>query len=198
MHLCWLSHDQRDARNLVYKDGEYISMNRRKFIYGMGTLAAVAAIPTGVRAIEMFGSKDKSKKGKGDYPFYLSDAQWKERLTPEQYKILRRAGTERSLSSPLHLESRGGEYHCAGCEHLLFTNKEKFISKSGWPSFYAPARADGQSVGEKTDYKIGFPRTEIHCNNCGGHLGHVFKDGPAPTGLRYCINGIALAFTSRD
>ena len=121
----------------------------------------------------------------------LSDAEWRRRLTPEQYDILRREGTEPAGSSPLDREKRKGEYLCAGCDNLLFTSEMKYDSGTGWPSFFTAV--DG-ALGTKTDYKLIWPRTEYHCARCGGHHGHLFKDGPRPTGLRYCNNGIALKF----
>ena len=121
----------------------------------------------------------------------LSDAEWRRRLTPEQYDILRREGTEPAGSSPLDREKRKGDYLCAGCDNLLFTSEMKYDSGTGWPSFFTAV--DG-ALGTKTDYKLIWPRTEYHCARCGGHHGHLFKDGPRPTGLRYCNNGIALKF----
>lgn len=121
----------------------------------------------------------------------LSDDAWRKRLAPERYDILRKEATERPYSSPLNDEKRVGTYHCAGCELALFDSSTKYDSGTGWPSFYdvIPGR-----VGTRTDYKILFPRTEYHCKRCGGHQGHVFEDGPQPTGLRYCNNGLALTF----
>lgn len=124
-------------------------------------------------------------------PLKLTDAEWKERLTKEQYRVLRKEGTERAFTSPLNDEKRPGVYHCAGCDLALFDAKTKFDSGTGWPSFYDHLP---NAFGTKTDYWIGYPRTEYHCARCGGHHGHVFKDGPEPTGLRYCNNGIALTF----
>ncbi len=121
----------------------------------------------------------------------LPDAEWKQRLTPQQYHVLRESGTERARSSPLNEEKRAGTYHCAGCELPLFSSTTKFESGTGWPSFY---RAIPGAVATKTDYKIGVPRTEYHCAQCLGHQGHIFDDGPKPTGLRYCNNGVALKF----
>lgn len=121
----------------------------------------------------------------------LSDDAWRKRLAPERYDILRKEGTERPYSSPLNNEKRAGTYHCAGCELALFDASTKYDSGTGWPSFYDIIPGH---VGTKTDYKILFPRTEYHCKRCGGHQGHVFKDGPRPTGLRYCNNGLALTF----
>lgn len=122
----------------------------------------------------------------------LTDQQWKARLSPEAYRILRHEATERPGSSPLDKEKRAGEFLCAGCQNVLFRSSDKFDSGTGWPSFTGPAGPEG--VGSKTDYKMLVARTEVHCARCGGHLGHVFSDGPAPTGKRYCINGAALEF----
>ena len=126
-------------------------------------------------------------------PFKVSysDAEWKTRLTPAQYNILREEGTERPFTSPLDKEKRTGTFVCAGCGNALYSSATKYDSKTGWPSFYAPLRG---AIGTSTDFKLGYPRTEVHCADCGGHLGHVFKDGPKPTGLRYCMNGLAMKF----
>jgi len=112
-------------------------------------------------------------------------------LTPEQYRVLRQHGTERAGSSPLNYEKRAGQYFCAGCGAELFESKTKYESGSGWPSFYAPMEG---SVATTLDTSHGMRRDEVHCAKCGGHLGHVFPDGPQPTGLRYCMNGAALKF----
>ena len=122
-----------------------------------------------------------------------SEAEWKKLLTPAQYDVLRNAGTERPFSSPLDKEKRAGMFHCAGCALPLFSSKTKFDSRTGWPSFYQPVSRE--AVDEESDRTLGFKRTEVLCHRCGGHLGHVFEDGPKPTGLRYCMNGLALAFT---
>jgi peptide-methionine (R)-S-oxide reductase len=127
----------------------------------------------------------------GIEPVKLSDAQWKQRLSPAQYAVLRQEGTERPFTSPLNDEKRKGRYVCAGCDWPLFTSEMKFDSGTGWPSFTATLPA---AFGTKRDFKIVLPRTEYHCLRCGGHHGHVFDDGPAPTGLRYCNNGVALKF----
>jgi len=120
-----------------------------------------------------------------------SDNEWRATLSSEQYGVLRQHGTERRGSSPLNTEKRSGRYRCAGCGHLLFDSTEKYESGTGWPSFFA-ARTDG--VATRVDHSHGMTRTEVHCQKCGGHLGHLFTDGPQPTGLRYCMNGVALAF----
>ena len=125
------------------------------------------------------------------FAFTLTDAQWRQRLTPEQYHVMRNHGTERPGSCALLHEKRAGVFSCAGCDQPLFASKLKFESGTGWPSFNDPIP---DSVEIEVDRSYGMVRTEVHCSSCGGHLGHVFEDGPPPTGLRYCINGIALNF----
>lgn len=125
------------------------------------------------------------------YPYALSDAEWRRRLSPWAYKVLRQSATEFPDSSPLNREHRAGTFTCAGCAQKLFSSKTKFDSGTGWPSFYAPLPG---GIGTSRDVALGYARTEVHCARCGGHLGHVFDDGPKPTGLRYCMNGVALAF----
>lgn len=121
----------------------------------------------------------------------LTRAEWKDRLTEDEFYVLRREGTERPWSSPLNDEKRSGTYCCAGCGQALFKSETKFDSGTGWPSFFDTIEG---AVNTKRDFKLVVPRTEYHCSRCGGHQGHVFKDGPRPTGLRYCNNGIALDF----
>ena len=128
-------------------------------------------------------------KEQKQYPFSLSDDEWRARLDPQQYQVLRGHGTERAGTSPLDREKRSGTFACAGCGQALFNSDTKFNSGTGWPSFYQPLDA---AVGTSTDKSFFMTRVEVHCANCGGHLGHVFEDGPHPTGLRYCINSAAL------
>lgn len=125
------------------------------------------------------------------FPVQKTTAEWEEVLSPSQYHVLREHGTERAGTSPLNHEKRNGAFHCAGCGHPLFASDTKFESGTGWPSFWAPLE---KAVDTTEDRSLFMARTEVHCSNCGGHLGHVFPDGPRPTGLRFCMNGAALEF----
>lgn len=127
----------------------------------------------------------------GDFEVSLTPEEWRQRLTEEQYYVLREHGTERAFTSPLDKETREGFYHCAGCEQAVYSSQTKYDSGTGWPSFWKPI--DG-AIGTSEDNTLFMTRTEVHCSRCGGHLGHVFEDGPQPTGLRYCMNGVAMAF----
>ncbi len=160
-------------------------LNRRKTIL-LGTTAAVVAVLA--RGFRRSGVAQAAQK----YEVMHTDAEWRKLLTPAQYDILRQAGTEPPFSSPLLNEHRKGTFNCAGCALPLYSSTTKFDSGTGWPSFWAPLP---NAVLTSDDDSLGMDRTEVHCRRCGGHLGHVFPDGPPPTGLRYCMDGLALTFT---
>jgi peptide-methionine (R)-S-oxide reductase len=138
-----------------------------------------------------FGSASAGEKSTETFEVVKTPEEWKKQLSPAQYNVLREAGTERPFSSPLNKEKRKGTFACAGCDLPLFASETKFESGTGWPSFY---QALPNAILEKTDRSFMMVRTETLCRRCGGHLGHVFDDGPKPTGLRYCMNGLALTF----
>ena len=142
-------------------------------------------------ALLMGGKSADAASKAADPQWQLTDAQWKARLSPAAYQVLRQEGTERPFSSPLNNEKRAGIFHCAGCDLPLFSSKAKYDSGTGWPSFWEPL---ANAIETKVDFKLIVPRTEYHCRRCGGHQGHVFGDGPRPTGKRYCNNGVALTF----
>lgn len=137
----------------------------------------------------MFGTKDKH--GEEVFPVQKTEAEWRATLSPEAFRVLRGHGTERPGTSPLNHEKRTGIFTCAGCGNPLFQSDTKYESGTGWPSFFRPIEG---AVATRTDRSFFMTRTEVHCARCGGHLGHVFPDGPRPTGERYCMNGVSLAF----
>ncbi|ADE86983.1 peptide-methionine (R)-S-oxide reductase MsrB [Rhodobacter capsulatus] len=153
-------------------------MNRRHLLLSVG-LAAVGLAP--------------HKAAAETFEVVHSDEEWRKLLSPEAYSVLRKEGTEYPYTSPLEQEHRKGTFACAGCGQALFASETKFDSGTGWPSFYQPIRPE--VVGTRIDGALMMTRTEVHCARCGGHLGHVFEDGPPPTGLRYCMNGVAMTFT---
>lgn len=161
-------------------------MHRRHFLASLGTMG-LGAFALIARAGEDTVAVDLSLQP----TFKLTDAQWRQRLGAERYAVLRQAATEPPFSSPLDHEHRAGIYHCAACELPLYSSKTKFDSGTGWPSFWKPL-PDAVLTSRDTSFMM--VRTEVHCRRCGGHLGHVFDDGPPPTGLRYCMNGLALHF----
>jgi peptide-methionine (R)-S-oxide reductase len=164
-------------------------MKRRLFITALGVAAVTPLAFTRLSARDADDARHTGER------IVRSDEEWRSLLTDQQYDVLRKEGTERPGSSPLNDEKRAGTYVCAGCGQPLFTSDTKYDSKTGWPSFYD--YIDG-ALQTKTDYKLIWPRTEYHCSRCGGHQGHVFNDGPQPTGLRYCNNGVALKFIAAN
>ena len=167
-----------------------MAFNRRQLL--KGSLMLVGAIPLTQLILNNEETMASSETRQENYPITKTDAEWQQELTSEQFRVLRKHGTERAGTSPLDKTYDAGMYTCAGCGQELFSSETKFNSGTGWPSFYAPLE---DRVGTTEDRTLFMVRTEVHCNNCGGHLGHVFKDGPRPTGLRYCINGVSLNFS---
>ena len=162
---------------------------RRHVLLGTALIGLLA----GCGSLRDVAGADTPKVSTESFPVSHTDAEWQKLLTPEQYDVLRNAGTETPYSSPLNDEHRAGIFDCAGCRLDLFSSTTKFESGTGWPSFWKPV---DDAVIEKTDGSLGMSRTEVRCRQCGGHLGHVFDDGPQPTGLRYCMNGAAMGFRS--
>jgi peptide-methionine (R)-S-oxide reductase len=160
-------------------------MYTRRYLLYAGTAAATLII---ARLTRPHAATAESRT----YEVTHSDEEWRKLLTPEQYHVLRREGTERPFTSALNNEHRPGTFSCAGCDLPLYSSKTKFESGTGWPSFWAPLNE--QVIGTTRDTMLGMIRVEVHCGRCGGHLGHVFNDGPKVTGLRYCMNGVAMTF----
>lgn len=159
----------------------HFSTDRRKTLALLGGGAASLALMSCGRSVEA-----KS------FPVNRSDAEWRKKLTDAEFRVLREEATERAFSSPLHDSKRDGTYVCAGCANPIYSSKHKYDSGTGWPAFWQPIKSS--AVGTSRDLKLGYPRTEVHCARCGGHLGHIFNDGPEPTGKRHCINGVAMDF----
>lgn len=169
----------------IKQDSKILSISRRSFL----------VLSLGIMIYPLLSSKKVYGEGKAMSikieKIHKSEEEWKKLLTPEQFNVLREEGTERPYSSPLNSEKRKGEYVCAGCDLPLFTSDMKFDSGTGWPSFFTSIEGHLET---KRDFKLIFPRTEYHCARCKGHHGHLFNDGPAPTGQRWCNNGVALKF----
>jgi peptide-methionine (R)-S-oxide reductase len=161
-------------------------LSRRNLVLAGVSAAAVAAV-----ARVAWTGKAQATTSAKTFEITKTDEEWKKLLTPEQFNVLRKHGTERAFTSPLDKQYGLGIYNCAGCDLPLFTSTTKFDSGTGWPSFYKPL---DNAIGTTVDKSFFMTRTEVHCRRCGGHLGHVFDDGPKPTGLRYCMNGVALKF----
>lgn len=157
-------------------------MHRRHLL----RLSALAALIPVLRPV--IGAAGASE---GNFPFQLTDAEWRAKLTPLQYAVLRQEDTERAGTSPLDKEKRAGIFHCAGCDLAAYSSKHKYDSGTGWPSFWQSLPG---TIGTKEDNSLFSTRTEVHCIRCGGHFGHIFDDGPKPTGMRHCLNGVALTF----
>jgi peptide-methionine (R)-S-oxide reductase len=167
-------------------------INRRSFIgMALGGVFALGFIGK-ESGMGLFSRASAETIDRNNFPFKLSDEEWKKKLPPESYRVLRHEATEMAFTSPLNDEHSKGEFDCMGCGQALFSSDTKFNSGTGWPSFYQPI--NDKAVGTSSDTLLGYTRTEAHCSNCGGHLGHVFNDGPKPTGLRYCMNGVAMTF----
>jgi peptide-methionine (R)-S-oxide reductase len=165
-------------------------MTRRRLLQAVLGVGAMGA------AARLAGAGDQIRAAPAKtFEVAMTEIEWQQRLSPIQFAVLRKHGTERAGSSPLDKEYRPGVYHCAGCELALFSSDTKFDSGTGWPSFWAPL---DNAIGTTEDNTWFMTRTEVHCRRCGGHLGHVFEDGPPPTGLRYCMNGVAMAFVPAE
>lgn len=159
-------------------------MTKRRATLGVGLL--------GVLTLAAWWPRPKAARG-ADFAVSHTDAGWQAKLSPAAYRVLREQGTEAPFSSPLDYETRHGTYACAACALPLYSSAAKYDSHTGWPSFWQPLAG---AIAESSDSSFGMNRTEVHCSRCGGHLGHVFPDGPQPTGLRYCMNGVAMTFTA--
>lgn len=167
-------------------------MDRRKFLtlsvaFG-GSVAAIGGTT-------MFGTKASKAKSAGEFEISKTADEWRAQLSPEAYYVLREHGTERAFTSPLNNEKRNGTFACAGCDLPLYSSETKFDSGTGWPSFWESLP---DAIGTSVDKSFFMTRTECHCRRCGGHLGHIFPDGPPPTGMRHCINGVSLKFVPTE
>ena len=165
--------------------------SRRQFLSFVGTTVGLTSV---MALVGRSTSRAAMKSNDEQFPVSKSDDEWRRTLTPDQYAVLRKHGTERAGTSPLNGEKRDGTFVCVGCGQPLFSSETKYESGTGWPSFYRPLEG---AIGTKIDRSWFAVRTEVHCSRCGGHLGHVFPDGPKPTGERYCMNGVAMKFVPK-
>ncbi|WP_244353038.1 peptide-methionine (R)-S-oxide reductase MsrB [Thermostichus vulcanus] len=165
---------------------------RRRKLFTLTSALAVRSTLAGLVTAPLSLAGEQHAMAQQTYPFSKTETEWRELLTEEQFYVLRQEGTEPPFRNAYHDNKAPGIYVCAGCGQELFSSAAKYDSGTGWPSFWEPIAPE--AIGTKTDWKLFVPRTEVHCSNCGGHLGHVFRDGPQPTGLRYCMNSAALKF----
>ena len=186
---CYRRPNRPDIAGAATQNGnKTMKLNRRMALGAL--LVGAAALQYAVRAVQGRARKASGSRPRGE--INLTDAEWRRRLSPRAYQVLRHADTEYPYTSPLNKEHRKGTFSCAGCDLLLYSSDTKFDSGTGWPSFWDHLP---NAVRISTDYVVGYPRTEVRCRRCAGHLGHVFDDGPRPTGKRYCMNGVAMKFT---
>jgi peptide-methionine (R)-S-oxide reductase len=164
-------------------------ISRRRLLVGGSSLAVLAA----AGGLSLIATRGRAAEG--SFEVEHTEEEWRAMLTPDQFSVLRQEGTERPFSSPLNDEHGAGVFHCAGCDLPLFSSETKYDSGTGWPSFWAPIE---NAVGTSEDTSLFMTRVEVHCSRCGGHLGHVFDDGPEPTGKRYCMNGVAMTFAAGE
>jgi peptide-methionine (R)-S-oxide reductase len=169
-----------------------MNFDRRSVLLGGTAIVALGAVGLLWRPMDATVAAEGEAAMPTTFKVMMSEAEWKAKLSPAAFEVLRHEGTEAPWSSPLLNEHRVGTFSCAGCDLPLYDSKAKYDSGTGWPSFYEPIAKD--AVGTLTDTKLGYPRSAVYCSQCGGHLGHVFDDGPQPTGLRYCMDGVALQF----
>lgn len=182
----WSENDAGRIRSPSFRELNMIT--KRQFLVSGASFLAIVAVGGA------FGLRPARSAAPGEvFPVTKTDEEWRQLLTPEQYKVLREEGTEFPGTSPLLAEHRTGTFDCAGCDSPLYSSDTKFESGTGWPSFWAAIEG---AVGTPEDTSLFMTRTEVHCARCGGHLGHIFDDGPPPTGKRHCINGVALTFSS--
>jgi len=191
-HICGRLHGPRRGHSASKLVANTEMSSRRQFLFFVGTTVGLTPVMAWMGRSGTSRAEMKTKDEQ--FPVSKTDEEWRRTLTPDQYQVLRKHSTERAFTSALNAEKRDGMFVCAGCGQPLFASETKFESGTGWPSFYKPL--DG-AVGTESDRSWFVVRTEVHCSRCGGHLGHVFPDGPKPTGQRYCMNGVAMKFVPK-